>query len=210
MEAILGAAFLSGGRDLALKTGSRLGLCFGGETLWENRSVDRKEEDFAVPPNLVRLMTKLEMIGGYKFKSARLLLQAVTHRSYERGSACYEREEYLGDGKLFSPLPLVHVAYTKLALLDFFITSHLFKRFPDASPSNVTFLRAMLVSNSALAFLAVRVLKLNTVILHSSITLQAEMIKAASEMAYGGFDMILEDLVWLTDPPKVRPSLRRL
>jgi endoribonuclease Dicer len=38
MEAILGAALLTGGIDFAVTTGSKLGLCFGGEIPWGRES----------------------------------------------------------------------------------------------------------------------------------------------------------------------------
>lgn len=90
-----------------------------------------------------------------------------------------------------------------VALLDFFVTSRLFKLFPDATPSNVTFLRAQLVSNSTLAFLAIRVLEMHTVILHSSPDLQTAVMLAATQMEGVGYEAILQDMTWMTSPPKV-------
>ena len=111
MEALLGAAFSHGGIETALQVGNRLGFAFGGEVPWAERLVlvnkGKVEENWIVPPTLVRLVEKLERVGGYRVKNPRLFVQAVTHRSYQLGATSYEREEFLGDGESFllSPRP---------------------------------------------------------------------------------------------------------
>lgn len=98
IEATLGAAYLSGGLEMALETGDRLGLCFGGTKPWSERASARElgGEPTTTPPGLQLLEAKL----GYVFKNARLLLQALTHRSYTAAEThCYEREEHVGDGE---------------------------------------------------------------------------------------------------------------
>jgi len=74
---------------------------------------------------------------GYRFHSAALLQQALTHRSY--GSPHNERLEFLGDG-----------------VLGCVIAGELYLRFPDISEGKLTRLRASLVREEALAELASR------------------------------------------------------
>lgn len=101
IEATLGAAYSTGGLVMALETGDRLGLCFGGATPWAERSAARElsSRTSIVPPALQELQSNL----GHTFRNGSLLLQAVTHRSYTAATTyCYERLEYLGDGELRS------------------------------------------------------------------------------------------------------------
>jgi endoribonuclease Dicer len=95
MEAMLGAALLTGGIDMALATGVRLGLCFGGEVKRSDRAQHSMDGIVKTAPNLVPIEERL----GYTFSNGQLLLAAVTHRSYAAASVCYERLECLGDGK---------------------------------------------------------------------------------------------------------------
>jgi endoribonuclease Dicer len=96
MEALLGASYLAGdaragdlgGVTAALETGTRLGMCFGGGTPWHEREFQRAEPRAASENHL-----SLEARLGYTFRDARLLLQAVTHRSSTFSKTyCYERE----------------------------------------------------------------------------------------------------------------------
>jgi hypothetical protein len=97
-EALLGAAYLTGGFEAVLQTGTALGLCFGGPDPWHERyALQKTVLEAPVGPGLVPLQKML----GYKFKHGQLLMQALTHRSYVSGSThCQEREEFLGDGEL--------------------------------------------------------------------------------------------------------------
>lgn len=94
MEALLGASFLSGGIAAALKTGTVLRLCFGGEQPWHIRY--NNQGTSPVPPLYEILQEKL----GYHFKDGRLLVEAFSHPSFTSDSASYQRLEFLGDGTL--------------------------------------------------------------------------------------------------------------
>ena len=98
IESILGAAYLSGGFDLVLRTGDALGLCFGGPTPWHDRyKLSEGVRQLPVGRGLAPLEDQL----GYKFKHGQLLMQGLTHRSFAGASThCQEREEFLGDGEL--------------------------------------------------------------------------------------------------------------
>lgn len=94
MEATLGAAYLTGGINMALKAGTALGVCFGGDEPWPSRYNIPKET------SCLALFTALEERLQYTFRNGDLLLEAVTHPSFnELGGTCYQRLEFLGDGE---------------------------------------------------------------------------------------------------------------
>lgn len=72
---------------------------------------------------------------GYEFSKARLIENALTHRS--AGSNNNERLEFLGD-----------------AMLNFVIAAELYERFPKATEGELSRLRASLVKQDTLASLA--------------------------------------------------------
>lgn len=72
---------------------------------------------------------------GYSFRDAQLLARALTHRS--KGSANYERLEFLGD-----------------SILSFVVADALYDRFPRLSEGELTRLRASLVRRETLAGVA--------------------------------------------------------
>jgi len=91
-------------------------------------------------------------IIGWKFKNRGLLLQALTHASYTRNrlTDSYQRLEFLGD-----------------AILDYLVTCHIYRKFPDYDPGQISCMRSALVDNISFADMAVR-LKLHTVLLYAS------------------------------------------
>ncbi|KPV76863.1 uncharacterized protein RHOBADRAFT_51848 [Rhodotorula graminis WP1] len=204
-EAALGAALLDGNVsstadanmptiklavdafDKALKTGDRLGLCFGGPTPWPDRPSARKLLDVA-PQRAGPAFRQLEAALGYEVKTqGQLLVQALTHRSWVGQGSSYEREEFLGD-----------------ALLDTWATTRLVERFPHAPPRILTFLRALLVSNGVISALAVRMLSLHKMVLHSSPALEAAMRDAAVKAeAFEWKEVADGELTFMWSPPKV-------
>lgn len=84
------------------------------------------------PIELYRLSERL----GYTFKNTDLLLQALTHRSFE-GALNNERLEFLGD-----------------SVLSFAITEALFHKHPEASEGELTRLRSSLVKGETLSEMA--------------------------------------------------------
>lgn len=101
VEALIGAAYVHGGFDLATECMSMFGLGMS----WKNLSVNidevlrRHEElDDPLPPQL----SLVEQMLGYEFTRKSLLVQALTHASYngELPTMSYERLEYLGDSAL--------------------------------------------------------------------------------------------------------------
>lgn len=88
-------------------------------------------------------LTATEQALNYRFRDHSLLLQAFTHttlpRDYNPIPSSYEQLEFLGD-----------------ALLDFFVTRHLYLNYRNISPGNVTDLRSAVVNNYNFAVLAVK------------------------------------------------------
>jgi len=100
MEATLGAAFLHGGMDMALRAGDALGMSVGGPIPWPLR-YSRPPESSPVPPLFAELQTTL----GYEFHRGELLVEAATHPSFApTGGSSYQRLEFLGDGERKSTL----------------------------------------------------------------------------------------------------------
>lgn len=89
------------------------------------------------------MMTELETRLGYRFKNRALLEVALTHRSYRFEHSGVEgdnqRKEFLGD-----------------AVLTFLCAKHLYQTLPDAQEGDMTALRSLATSGSALAALAER------------------------------------------------------
>lgn len=87
------------------------------------------------------------------------------------------------------------------AVLDNFVIDRLSRRFPTATPSHLTRLRAVLVSNSALGYLSLKVLGLHRYLLHSTPLLTEHFNRALEEaQLFIHSDFVSE--IWLFDPPK--------
>jgi ribonuclease-3 len=89
-------------------------------------------------------LCELEIAIGYRFTDRRLLYQALTHRSYVNETADKsvkdnERLEFFGD-----------------AVIDFYLSDQLYKRFPESREGELTRIRASLVDEESLAQLAGR------------------------------------------------------
>lgn len=95
IEASLGASFLTGGIDMALRTGTAFALTFGGKSPWIFR--------YPRPPRSVTplLAESLQDKLRYDFHQGHLLVEALTHPSFsESAGSSYQRLEFLGDGML--------------------------------------------------------------------------------------------------------------
>lgn len=81
----------------------------------------------------------IEQILQYSFKNKQILQEALTHRSYLNETLnaldSYERLEFLGD-----------------SLLNFFVTSELYRSYPDLHEGELSSFRAKLVSKEACSF----------------------------------------------------------
>ncbi|KAI0939123.1 hypothetical protein AcV5_000626 [Taiwanofungus camphoratus] len=140
VEAIIGAAYLSGGLHVAFDVTKILGVDIPKVAHWS----DFARKAMIPAPSIktswpAKFLAAVEAILGYHLAEPQLLVQAVTHRSIEGHEFTgYDRLEFIGD-----------------AILDFFVVRHAFDRYPHLSPGGITLIKQAMVSNSALAALCV-------------------------------------------------------
>ncbi|KAH9890583.1 hypothetical protein C8Q73DRAFT_652216 [Cubamyces lactineus] len=180
MEAILGASYVTGGIDMALRAGDALGIAIGGPSPWNLRYRPHVPKTPPAP-----LFAQLQETLGYDFANGQLLLEAVTHPSFSStDSTSYQRLEFLGD-----------------ALIDLVVTDYLYKKFPEATSGQLSWARSRTVCAPALAVLAVKRLRLHQYLLINNVELS---------IAIARYVPILEEISdeeiihhgWKQDPPK--------
>ncbi|OCH93588.1 ribonuclease III [Obba rivulosa] len=140
VEAIIGAAYLSGGQEVALRAAKVLNVGVTEIEQWSD--FGRRASFVHVPPSTARsvesfadMLRAVERIVGCKFEKPHLLLQALTHasiRGYEVLN--YDRLEFLGD-----------------AILDFLVIRYVYERHHHLSSGGLTLLKVAMVSNHVLA-----------------------------------------------------------
>lgn len=137
VEALIGAAFLDGGIPKAIHCIS----LFLPEMDWQPLATERAVLFDAAPADvpLPSTLGPLETLLGYAFTKKSLLVEAMTHASYNAPghSASLERLEFLGD-----------------ALLDNIVVTRLFAADPPLAHFDMHLLRTALVNGDFLAFLA--------------------------------------------------------
>lgn len=105
MEALIGAAYLHGGFDLAVECCEffDLGLKWEKISLRVQSILSRVESVDNFPTNA----TDVERMLGYTFNQKLLLVEAITHASYQFDdrTISYERMEFLGDSGMFNGPP---------------------------------------------------------------------------------------------------------
>ncbi|KAK7338041.1 hypothetical protein VNO77_18638 [Canavalia gladiata] len=112
---------------------------------WIGIKVDTNTAPYERPPDcaLEEELAKVKSLElKYKFQDPYLLVEALTHGSYNRPEIprCYERLEFLGD-----------------AVLDYVITMHFYKEYPnDKSSEFLTNMRSISVNNEHYALRAVK------------------------------------------------------
>ncbi|KAI0698923.1 hypothetical protein BC835DRAFT_1333420 [Cytidiella melzeri] len=138
VEAILGAALLSGGHELAFRTTKLLRIRIPLISEWSELSriaTPTTNTGRILPHDIIQAVGE---IIGYDFKLPSLLHEALTHSTAASGSANYERLEFLGD-----------------AVLDILTVSYIYEKYPRSSPGTLTLLKSAMVSNQTLAALCV-------------------------------------------------------
>ncbi|URE48714.1 Ribonuclease III domain [Musa troglodytarum] len=133
-KALLGAYYVGGGLPAALAFMKWLGI----DTEFEPDMVEeaiRTAAGWTYLPKIHEIET-LESKIGYKFTVKGLLLESITHASQQELGVffCYQRLEFLGD-----------------SVLDLLITWHLFQRYKDIDPGELTDLTSASVNNENLA-----------------------------------------------------------
>uniref|UniRef100_A0A0E0GQ45 Uncharacterized protein n=1 Tax=Oryza nivara TaxID=4536 RepID=A0A0E0GQ45_ORYNI len=153
VEALIGAYLSTAGEKAAFLLMKSLGMNIEFHTeIPVERKISMKAEEFIN-------VRSLEGMLGYKFNDSLLLLEALTHGSYQTSgpTSCYQRLEFLGD-----------------AILDHLFTEYYYSKYPDCTPELLTDLRSASVNNNCYAHAAVKS-GLNKHILHSSSELHRKM-----------------------------------
>ncbi|KAG8999978.1 Dicer-like protein 1 [Tulasnella sp. JGI-2019a] len=186
MGAILGAAWLTGGMELALKVGTSLNLAFGGPVPWHQRDPAGSKTIDDPPPAFRSLHDGL----GYQFNDPWLLVEALTHPSFQsQRTASYQRLEFLGD-----------------AVIDLFILQFVYRKFPQAPPGKLSHARDSAVCNFTLSAVAVKKLSLDKVVFHTSQLLGEDMEDARVRFTTMSWTDVLSS-TWKFDIPKALADL---
>ncbi|RIA97599.1 hypothetical protein C1645_813834 [Glomus cerebriforme] len=169
VEAMLGAAYLSGKIDAALKCAIAVEIPFDEITEWDHFHKNNKNPPRVKSKALKSVnIEKIEEICGYTFKNKILIAEALTHASLPNSTtSCYQRLEFLGD-----------------AVLDFLTVKYLFEKYPDGTPGLITDLKDASVNNHILGAICERI-GLQKHIIHFSPKLMAamtEFVKTVNEM----------------------------
>ena len=139
VEALLGAAYLDGGEEKLLRClRTLLPRSEWPSTADCYQALSQAAvslEDNALPEQY----KPLETLIGYDFRNKGLLIEAITHASYQSTSklGSYQRLEYLGD-----------------AILDNIVTKTIYAHNPDMPVPKMHLLRSTSVNGNLLAFLA--------------------------------------------------------
>ncbi|KAI0347065.1 ribonuclease III [Trametopsis cervina] len=192
VEAILGAALISGGYDLAFNVAKVLHIDIPKVHQWLDIPRLGLPEVTAVRGALSDKVQVVELITGHQFEQPTVLLEALTHSSVN-GAPNYERLEFLGD-----------------AVLDMLAVSYIFDKYTLSSPGTLTLLKSAMVSNQALATLCV-LTGLHKTILYGgdmgmAIAAYAQRINILKDQEYkrANAEGRLPGQFWLeAEPPKV-------
>ncbi|KAJ9078333.1 Dicer-like protein 1 [Entomophthora muscae] len=137
VEATLGASLLSVGRSQTISCAKSLGIPIGDVHCWDDFKANYvlPEQPNTYESKCLLDTAQIESIIGYTFKNINFLVEAFTHASYPHAvTPSYQRMEFLGD-----------------AVLDYFVVSYLFKKYPNVSPGGITEMKDACVSNNTLA-----------------------------------------------------------
>ncbi|WDK09707.1 RNase3 domain-containing protein [Colletotrichum graminicola] len=137
VEALIGASMIDGGLDKALKCMS----IFLQQINWRTLDACRLALYNFSPPDveLPSTLEPLEHLIGYKFDRKTLLIQAMTHASFNLGNpfGCLERLEFMGD-----------------SVLDYVVVNRLFAVEPPLPHQTMHLLKTAMVNGDFLGFLS--------------------------------------------------------
>ncbi|KAJ7837089.1 hypothetical protein B0H14DRAFT_3704393 [Mycena olivaceomarginata] len=178
MEATLGASFVTGGIDMSLHTGRALGLDFGGPMPWNIRYRIR-----GIARSKHVLGTGRDT--GLFFPLRKIATRGPHPPSFDnQTTSSYQRLEFLGD-----------------AILDLAVIDYMYRKFPDADSDQLAWPRTKAICASALAFVAVRCLKLHHLMLVNNVELSIEIQRCVPQLqACSGEEIVQRG--WRYDPPK--------
>ncbi|CAE6441045.1 unnamed protein product [Rhizoctonia solani] len=140
VEAMIGAALLSGGEQLAFSVAKVLGLDAPKTCDWLDvvSYAPSKSMIMREPSYNRETLDGVMKITGISLDNPELLLQAMQHPSMARHSESYERLEFLGD-----------------AVLDMLVVQSFFSDEEKWSPHHMTLIKSSMVSNRALAIICI-------------------------------------------------------
>ncbi|KAK2047429.1 RNase3 domain-containing protein [Colletotrichum somersetense] len=137
VEALIGASMIDGGLDKALKCMS----IFLQQINWRTPDACRLALYDVSPPDvkLPSTLEPLEQLIGYQFGRKALLIQAMTHASFNLGNplGCLERLEFIGD-----------------SVLDYVVVNRLFTVEPPLPHQTMHLLKTAMVNGDFLGFLS--------------------------------------------------------
>lgn len=135
VEALIGAGWKMGNCQTSLKMAQVFlpELDLPSIEVGRARLFDLTPTDISLPPDLYAL----ETLAGYCFQKKTLVVQAMSHRSYNAAALSYDRLEYLGD-----------------SILEFIIVTELMKYEDRLSHSLMHLYKTALVNGDYLGFIA--------------------------------------------------------
>ncbi|KAF8843847.1 P-loop containing nucleoside triphosphate hydrolase protein [Paxillus ammoniavirescens] len=140
VESLIGAAYLHGGFDLGISCAQFFGLGLEWNTL--PKCVELALSRVQLTDEVSTQLTNVECMLGYTFKRKLLLVESLTHASYQYDdrTVSYERMEFLGD-----------------ALLDMVVTDLLY-HYPgkEYSPHDMHIRKSAVVNTHFLAYICLR------------------------------------------------------
>ncbi|KAG0302900.1 Dicer-like protein 1 [Dissophora globulifera] len=173
IESTLGAAYLSGEFDLALKASETLLGPVEGVNSWDDfarlyhiQNTQRTANQVPfIPPSGFGDLGTIERVIGYKFSNLRHLAEALTHAtSFRPQTQCYQRLEFMGD-----------------ALLDMLVARYWVAVYPVMGPGKIHLLKSASINNQILGVICIQ-LGLHQHILHMSSALAADISRAVEEL----------------------------
>jgi dsRNA-specific ribonuclease len=177
VEAVIGVAFLSGGLSRALSVMT----AFLPEQKWQDLRLARQVLWDAAPPDstLSSTLFPVEKLIGYVFRRKSLLVDAMTHASYNAlgTTGCLERLEFIGD-----------------AVLDNLVVTKLWEVQPTLSHVEMHLLRTALVNGDFLGFL---VMEWSTKT--REIHVNVENTVAAARVSYGKSPQVTNEALEASD-----------
>ncbi|KIY44501.1 P-loop containing nucleoside triphosphate hydrolase protein [Fistulina hepatica ATCC 64428] len=139
IESTIGAAYLHGGLSLSLECLKLFGMGLKWDSIPTRiETILSRTVELDEYPSILE---DIERMLGYIFHRKSLLLEALTHASYQEESpiSSYERLEFLGD-----------------SVLDMVVTDILYRSEKNYSPGHIMLRRSAVVNGSFLAYLCLR------------------------------------------------------
>ncbi|KAJ7063551.1 hypothetical protein C8F01DRAFT_82074 [Mycena amicta] len=180
VESTLGASFVCGGIEMALRTGQALGMNMGGA--WSVRGAFASSDS---PQAVPEMFSDLQDRLGYSFRSGALLLEALTHPSFDnQATNSYQRLEFLGDAVIY------------LVVMDY-----MYRMFSEAKPDQLAWPRTRAVAAPAQAMVGVKQLNLHRLVLINDLALSREIEACVPQLLSCSGEEIV-NRGWRYDPPK--------